>query len=138
MNKDNKSPIHTLRFPILLVMACALMALSSPLYAQSSPASDPRSPAQQPGQMSGQQSQQQPSQAPDESGQPAPGAQTQSQSGVQTFSGTIVKSGDKFVFQDESGSTYDVDHQDQVKQFEGKKVRIHGTLDASTKTIHVQ
>jgi hypothetical protein len=53
--------------------------------------------------------------------------------------GTIVKSGDKYKFQDAaSGNTYDIDHQDQVKQFEGKKVRVHGTLDESAKVIHVQ
>ena len=38
----------------------------------------------------------------------------------------------------DSGKTYDIDHQDEVKQFEGKKVRVHGTLDASGKMIHVQ
>ena len=66
-------------------------------------------------------------------------AQTTDASGVQTFTGTIVKQGDKYVLQDAaSGSTYDIDHQDEVKKFEGKKVRVHGTLDASAKMIHVQ
>jgi hypothetical protein len=51
----------------------------------------------------------------------------------------IVKSGDKYVLQDSaSNTTYDIDHQDEVKQYEGKKVRVHGTLDASGKMIHVQ
>ena len=55
------------------------------------------------------------------------------------LTGTIVKSGDKYMLQDaDSGKSYDIDHQDQVKQYEGKKVRVHGTLDASGKTIHVQ
>ena len=58
--------------------------------------------------------------------------------GVQSFAGTIVKSGSKYVLQDESGKTYDVDHQDEVQKFEGKKVKVHGTLDASAKMIHVQ
>ncbi len=83
-----------------------------------------------------------PSQSPDAS---APANNPDSQatsgqaSGVQSFTGTIVKSGDKYKFQDaDTGNTYDIDHQDQVQKFEGKKVRVHGTLDASTKTIHVQ
>lgn len=79
-----------------------------------------------------------PSQAPDTT---APSSQTPSgqASGAQSFTGTIVKSGDKYKFQDaDSGNTYDIDHQDQVQKFEGKKVRVHGTLDPSTKTIHVQ
>lgn len=55
------------------------------------------------------------------------------------FVGTIVKQDDKYVFQDAAtGTTYDIDHQEEVKKFEGKKVRVHGTLDASTKTIHVR
>jgi len=60
-------------------------------------------------------------------------------SGAQVFTGTVVNQGDKYMFQDSaSGTTYDIDHQDQVKNFEGKKVRVHGTLDPATKTIHVQ
>jgi len=87
------------------------------------PATAPQSPEQQPSQA-----------APDAQAQTAPSATDN-----QTFSGTVVKSGDKYVLQDaDSGKTYDIDHQDEVKQFEGKKVRVHGTLDASGKMIHVQ
>jgi hypothetical protein len=96
-----------------------------------------------------QQPQSQPSQAPDSSGQamPSPATPTQqspdsqAQSGaeVQTFTGTIMKSGDKYVLQDAaSATTYDLDHQEELAQFDGKKVRIHGTVDASGKMIHVQ
>jgi cytoskeletal protein RodZ len=101
-----------------------------------------------------QQPQSQPSQAPDSSGQanpaqppnqsaPSQSAQSleaaQSTAGAQTFTGTIIKSGDKYVLQDAaSGTTYDLDHQDQVAKFEGKKVRVHGTIDATGKMIHVQ
>jgi hypothetical protein len=102
---------------------------------QSSPTAD----------QSGQQpsdSQAQPSRAPDQGGQAPPDSQgqpTASASDSQTFSGTVVKSGDKYMLQDEaSGKTYDIDHQEQLKQYEGKRVRVHGTLDASGKMIHVQ
>jgi cytoskeletal protein RodZ len=72
--------------------------------------------------------------------QPSPDAQAQSSdpTGVQTFSGTVMKQGNKFVLQDASGTTYDIDHQDEVSKFEGKRVRVHGTLDASGKMIHLQ
>jgi cytoskeletal protein RodZ len=71
--------------------------------------------------------------------QPTPEAQAQSPAGTQTFTGTIMKAGDKYVLQDAaSGTTYDIDHQDEVAKFEGKKVRVHGTVDASGKMIHVQ
>ena len=56
---------------------------------------------------------------------------------VQTFTGTVTKQGDKYVLQDTaSGKTYDIDHQDEVKKFDGKRVRVHGTLSGNT--IHVQ
>jgi hypothetical protein len=88
-----------------------------------------------------------PSQAPDQTApsQTAPSDQTgtasttDSTAGTQTFTGTVVKQGDKFVLQDAaSGKSYDIDHQDQVKQFEGKRVRVHGTLDAGSNVIHIQ
>lgn len=58
--------------------------------------------------------------------------------GTQTFAGTVVKQGDKYVLKDDSGHTYDIDHQDDVKKFEGKRVRVQGSLDPSTNTIMVK
>jgi cytoskeletal protein RodZ len=84
-------------------------------------------------------------QAPDQSGQQAPSrtgsdpqAAPSDAAGTQVFTGTVVQQGSKYVLQADNGTTYDIDHQDQVKKFEGKKVRVHGTLDASGKMIHVQ
>jgi uncharacterized protein YdeI (BOF family) len=89
-------------------------------------------------QLNAQQSDPQPAPPPSQQ-QTAPDAQSQSQqTQAQTFAGTIVKSGDKFVLQDTSGTNYDVDRQDLVKSHEGKKVRINGTLDPDGKTIHVK
>ena len=56
----------------------------------------------------------------------------------QSFSGTIVKSGDKYMLKDDSGKTYDIDHQTDVAKFEGKRVRVKGTLDASGSKIMVK
>ena len=106
--------------------------------AQSQPA---QAPAQaQEGQPS-QTPESQSSQAPDagKSAPPDSQAPAASSTDAQSFTGTIVKSGDKYKFQDaDTGNIYDIDHQDQVQKFEGKKVKVHGTLDPSTKTIHVQ
>ena len=80
-----------------------------------------------------------PAQTPDQTTQPSPNSQSQSAqpTGVQSFSGTIVKAGDKYMLQDEaSGQTYDIDHQDEVQKYEGKRVKVHGTLDG--KMIHLQ
>ena len=94
---------------------------------------DPPTPSQTP-------STQQPSSQPDATPQPSDSAKnTQTPTGTaQTFTGTVVKSGDKFMLQDANGTSYDVDKQDVLKSLEGKKVNIRGTLDASGKLIHVQ
>ena len=79
----------------------------------------------------------------DRAGQAAPQTSDQAQpedsTGGKEFIGMVVKQGDKYIFQDAAtGTTYDIDHQDQVKKFEGKKVRVRGTLDPNGKMIHVQ
>src|SRR5437667_3801896 len=53
--------------------------------------------------------------------------------------GMIVKSGDKYVLQDSAtGTTYDIDHQDEVSKHVGRKVQVTGTLDPNGKMIHLQ
>jgi Protein of unknown function (DUF5818) len=115
------------------------LSVAISLNAQAPQTQQPEPQTQQPAQQA------QPDRLPDQSGKQAPDAQAQSSptssqtSGVQTFSGTIVKSGNKYVFQDAaSGNTYDIDHQDEVQKFEGKRVTVHGTLDAAAKMIHLQ
>jgi outer membrane biosynthesis protein TonB len=54
---------------------------------------------------------------------------------TQTFSGTVVKQGDKYVLKDDAGKTYDIDHQTDVAKFEGKRVRVQGSLDANGKIM---
>lgn len=56
-------------------------------------------------------------------------------SGHQTFTGTVVKQGDKYVLKDDTGKTYDIDHQTDVAKFEGKRVRVQGTLDPNGKIM---
>ena len=65
---------------------------------------------------------------------PSAGSSTDA-SGSQTFSGTVVKQGDKYVLKDDAGKTYDIDHQTDVAKFEGKRVRVQGTLDPSGKIL---
>jgi outer membrane biosynthesis protein TonB len=90
-------------------------------------------------------SSQTPSQAPDQA-QPQPPSSDNGSSNAgaaaasdsQTFSGTVVKSGDKYMLKDDSGKTYDIDHQSDVAKFEGKRVRVKGVLDASGTKILVK
>lgn len=80
-----------------------------------------------------------PNQATPQSGQ-TPDATAQSAASTSNeYVGTVVKQGDKYVFQETStGTIYDIDRQDEVKKFDGKKVRVKGTLDPTGKIIHVQ
>jgi uncharacterized protein YdeI (BOF family) len=134
-----------------LSFLCALVVFLSvgiSLNAQQTPQTQPPdAQAQQP--TSTQPPQAQPSQAPDQTpnqaGQQAPDTQAPAPSqsaqsaDSQSFTGTIMKSGDKYVFQDAAtGNTYDIDHQEELQKYEGKKVKVHGALDASGKMIHVQ
>ncbi|PYX52429.1 MAG: hypothetical protein DMG79_00735 [Acidobacteria bacterium] len=65
-------------------------------------------------------------------------ASTPNATDSQTFSGTVMKSGDKYVLKTDTGKTYDIDHQDDVKKFDGKRVRVQGTLDESGTKIQVK
>ena len=69
--------------------------------------------------------------------QPAqPGSQDQQK--AQTFTGKIAQSNGGYVLSDEANKvSYKLDDQDKAKQFEGKNVKVTGTLDASSNTIHV-
>ena len=73
--------------------------------------------------------QQQPAQQPDSPG---------SASEAKTFSGKIVKDGDKLVLTDADGkTTYQIDDQQKAKAFLNKSVKVTGILDASTGIIRV-
>jgi hypothetical protein len=69
-------------------------------------------------------------------GQPANG-QAQQQPVAQTFTGTIMKDGSKWILKDSSGTTYQLDDQNNAKQYEGKQVKVAGSLDAKTNTLHI-
>ena len=157
-----KTRIQSLSF--LAALAFAIICWGSTLNAQNAPSTSPDRQAQQPSsspdttppqstpETQAPSSQSPSSQTPDtttpppSSQTPESGAQQPSGSaadsgaaaGTQTFSGTVVKQGDKYVLKDDSGKTYDIDHQDEVKKFEGKRVRVQGTLDPSTNKIMVK
>ncbi len=62
----------------------------------------------------------------------------QNAAAVTTYSGKIVKSGDKFVLTDMNNkTTYQLDDQQKAQGFLNKSVKVTGVLDASTGTIRV-
>jgi hypothetical protein len=63
----------------------------------------------------------------------------QDQGKTQTFSGTITKSGEDFTLTDkERGINYKLDDVQKAGQFEGKTVKVTGTVDAEGQIIHVE
>jgi Protein of unknown function (DUF5818) len=78
---------------------------------------------------------------PDQQGQQAqPPADPQNpnqQSPTQTFTGKIVKDGGKYVLKVASNSSYQLDAQGDVKQYENQDVKVIGNLDTVSNTIRV-
>ncbi len=72
-----------------------------------------------------------------QSGKEPAAPQAQAQPSVQTFTGTIVKDGGKFVLKVSDGGAYLLDDQSKAKEFEGKQVKIGGSLDANGNVVRV-
>jgi hypothetical protein len=59
------------------------------------------------------------------------------QTPTQSFTGKIVNDGGRYVLKVASNTTYQLDGQDDVKQYENQDVKIIGTLDTGSNTIRV-
>ena len=101
---------------------------------------------QEPQQLEQQQAHQQPTPDPNPETQPAqnppsqPGRQSSTQSQpptAQTFTGTVSKDAYNFVLKVSKTTSYKLDNQQQVQEYEGLRVRVTGTLDQSINLIHV-
>jgi hypothetical protein len=143
-----KTRIQYFSFVAILAVAFGMVSLSSTLHAQTTTPSTPTDQQPMPQQASPDntptgQTQQPPAQAPEappatqqpptakapDQAQSSDSDSTPAAAGVQVFTGTVVKSGDKYRLKDDSGQTYNIDHQDEVAKFEGKHIRVHGMLD---------
>lgn len=73
--------------------------------------------------------------------QPAPPANphAEQQSPTQTFTGKIVRDGEKYILRVSTNTTcqLDLDQQNNAKQYENRDVKIVGTLDTGRYTIRV-
>jgi hypothetical protein len=64
--------------------------------------------------------------------------QAQQESQQQTITGKVAKSNrGKYVLVDSTNMMYQLDDQSTAKKFAGKKVKVSGTVDTSSNTIHV-
>jgi hypothetical protein len=56
---------------------------------------------------------------------------------AQTFTGIVNKEAESFTLKVSETTSYKLDNQQEVQQYEGKRVRVTGTLDSSINLIHV-
>ena len=56
---------------------------------------------------------------------------------TQSFTGKIIKDGDKYVLKVASNITYELQEQGNLTQYENQNVKVVGNLDKSTNTIRV-
>ncbi len=112
----------------LLGLVALLFSLAGiPLYGQAGQQPGSQDPA----------AQSQPAQPQTSQSQPSMSEQSNQSQQAQTFMGKIDKSKGDLVLKDDAGTTYKLDNADQAKEFIGKKVKVTGTLDAASNTIHV-
>jgi len=107
------------------ILATGLMCIPALAQTASTPSQDP---SQQPAPT--QPTQSQPSQASPTSSDSMPQGQA--------FTGTIVKGSDGYMLQDDTNKTsYKLDNAKIAKKFNGKNVKVTGSLDSTSNTIHV-
>jgi hypothetical protein len=65
--------------------------------------------------------------------------QTRAQPQAETFMGTILKDGENYVLSDSATkSRYRLDDAKKARPYEGKTVKVIGTLDKASNMIHVE
>jgi hypothetical protein len=110
----------------LSALAAALCFADQPAFARRNSGSSPSPTTQQP------------MQPDDQNNNTDQKNAEQNNASVHTFSGKIVKSGNKFVLAaSDNLTTYQLDDQQKAQDFRNKSVRVTGSLDASTGTIRV-
>lgn len=57
---------------------------------------------------------------------------------VRSINGTVVREGSSFFLKTDDNSEFQLDDATKVRGFENQAVHITGTIDSSTRTIHVQ
>lgn len=77
----------------------------------------------------------QPDQSTDQPKSPADPQQQESP--AQSFTGKILKDGSEYVLKSAGNTTYRLDEQQNAGQYENQSVKVTGTLDRATNSIHV-
>lgn len=118
------------RFSILPALGLAgALAFSGAIFAQT--------PQQRPQQQPGQQPTTEPGQRPSQ--EPGTEMEHNRQNEVKTYTGKVNKKGSTYVLELPSQKTYYIlSDQKKAESFDGKNVKVTGSLDAATNTINVQ
>jgi len=123
---------------VLATMALAA-AMSPAVYSQDNSGQSPSSPAPTQSQDSTTQS------SPSQDSTQSPSSQTPSTSSTDStapsqnqsaMTGTVVKAGGKYVLKTDT-MTYQLDDQDMAQKYEGREVKVNGSVDSATSIIHV-
>ena len=77
---------------------------------------------------------QKPGENPGEANTGAPG----SSENLHSIHGTVVREGNSYFLRTDENSEFQLDDAAKVRNFENQAVRITGTVDSSTRTIHVR
>jgi len=56
---------------------------------------------------------------------------------AQSFTGKLVKDGDRYILQASGNSTFQLETEGDLKKYENQNVKVFGTLSPGTNTIHV-
>ena len=80
---------------------------------------------------------QNPTPAPDQPSHTPAEPTANQNSTAQSFVGTIGRESESYILKVSEGISYKLDNQEGVQQYEGKRVRVTGTLDSSANLIHV-
>lgn len=67
-----------------------------------------------------------------------PSAGDSGKSSQQTFTGTIMKDAGAYVLKVTGNTVYQIENQDSAKDYEGKPVRVSGTLNADGHTLRIE
>lgn len=69
--------------------------------------------------------------------QEEPSEPTVQEEEAQAFTGQVANENGKYTLNGDDGKTYQLDDQEKAKNFDGKKVKVTGTLDEESMTIQV-
>jgi Protein of unknown function (DUF5818) len=68
----------------------------------------------------------------------AANSRAQPQANRQSITGIIVKEGEKYILKAGDSTTYQLDDQDRARQYQDKRVRVVGSVDADSNTLHIE